>query len=110
MRNWFLVKEGMRLWASPAAAGEKAGGAGDGGVHVWGRAGFAAQLLTGDKRGSLQAVLNSCVMHSVRPDASSCLHCYAANNNQSSGRAAIFLGKHLDIPQCIWRASSNFSG
>lgn len=63
------------------------------------------QLLTGNERGSPQAVLNSCVMHSVRPGPSSCLHCYAANNNQSSGRAAIFPGKHLDIPQCIWRAS-----
>lgn len=39
--------------------------------------------------------------HSVRPGPSSCLHCYATNNNQSSGRAASFPGKHLDVPQCI---------
>lgn len=102
------MKEGMRVRANPA--GEKTDGSGDGTVHVWGRNGFVTQLLTGDECVSLQVILNSCVMHSVKPGPSSCLHCYAANNNQSSGRAAIFLGKHLDIPQCIWRASSNSSG
>lgn len=94
------MKGGMRHRSSPAGAGEKPVGLEM--EQSW--------LLTGNKHDSLQAVLNSCMKCSVMSGPSSCLHCYATNNNQSSGRAAVFLGKHLDVPHCVWKASSNFSG